>query len=158
MPRPRDLAHERRGRLAVEKELEAAQERAFKHVKEIQEGTRDDGVSWADRPVVTAVNMKLIELAAAQERARQASSAPTAVFGVVMMQPRIESAEAWEAYAKQVAEKPQTIDVEALSAVPTEDVFSVSGSIGQIPGAIREDLREGEAVADEGEETEGSEK
>lgn len=74
----------------------------------------DAETPWKQATTRTRAALILTQGAMAAERAR--STAPTAqVFGMVLMQPRVEDAGAWERMARGVADAPAPKVIEAVA-------------------------------------------
>lgn len=92
-----------------------AQQHAALYVLQCAQGINSDSKQlWKDSTVQARYNLRLAEVFAAGERAKQVSAAPR-VFGVVMMQARIEDPKQWEQMHADVADG-KAIDVEAVPA------------------------------------------
>lgn len=91
---------------------------ALEHIQRIQEGPEGD-TPWEDRTVRDAVNLKLVEMAAASARAASKAPVTNVAFGVVVVPQRIEDPAAWEAQARQVGATPARPAIEA-EVVPDE--------------------------------------
>jgi hypothetical protein len=98
MGRPRDHLAEERLRAGIERDLLQLQAQAVKHQLEIMQDPRYDAEKWSDRTVKTGASAKWVEVAAAEVRARKEAEGPR-VFGMVLIQPKIEDKKSWEKFA-----------------------------------------------------------
>jgi hypothetical protein len=81
----------------------------------------DAEVPWKDSTTATRAALLLTQGVMAAERMKNAGNGAAAVFGVVMMQPKIESASEWETFAKQVHSQSQQAAIEAVVIEPPDD-------------------------------------
>jgi hypothetical protein len=86
---------------------------AIQALKEMQ----TDGTPWNERTVAHVTNMKVVELACAEERAKSAPASLTLNLGMVRMPVAIPNHDQWEAFA-QSADRPA---IEAIVVEPEED-------------------------------------
>jgi hypothetical protein len=96
----------------VQSELLAAQAQAARHLRTLADGTNPEAKEPAKMMSTrTKAALVLAQGSMAAERAKDMSQAPR-VFGVVMMQPRIEDPRQWEAMAAAGGE-PKAIEAVA---------------------------------------------
>lgn len=103
------------------------QKKALDHLRDIQNKASTVGIEkWSDRTVETAVNLKIAESVGAEIRARTTAETPR-LFGMVMMQPRIEAHDAWE----QMAAKEQAIEIPGQVVQRGIGIGPISGELGE---------------------------
>lgn len=103
-------------------QLLAAQRQAAIYLHQVMTGVNSDSqLPDSEKPLRFTAAKILAQGAMAEHRAKQQAQAPK-VFGVVMMQSRIEDPQAWERMHAQVAEG-KAIDVEAtpVAELPPKD-------------------------------------
>lgn len=89
----RDLAKEARGKAFVKRTLDWEFKKAARHREKLQ--GPDGDRPWNERTVRDVWSLKVMELEAAKERAKEGGNTQVQL-GVVVLPQRIESAEAWE--------------------------------------------------------------
>lgn len=87
-------------------------ERVGKAVDELAR-MQNDSTPWSERTVAHSTNLKVIELAAAEERAKKQATSLTLNLGMVRIPVAIPNQDQWEAFA-------QSADRPALEAVVIE--------------------------------------
>lgn len=80
----------------------------------------DAELPWKEATVKTRAALLVVQGEMAAQRARGEGAQTTNVFGMVMMQPRIESENEWEAFAKQVHGASQQKAIEAAVVSESE--------------------------------------
>jgi hypothetical protein len=102
-----------------------------RHLYEVATQPEYAATKYADRSVLTGVALKFAELAHAESRATKAAETPR-LFGMVMMQPRIEAHDAWE----QMAAKEHAIEIPGQVIQRGVGIGPISGELGErIPPA-----------------------
>lgn len=103
----------------IRRTLIAAQRHASLYIEQVAKGEHADAqVPDAEKTVRTKVNMMLVQGTMAGERARALSEAPK-IFGMVMMQARIEDPAQWERMHATVAAG-KAIEAEVVPALPED--------------------------------------
>ena len=92
-----NLAEDRR---SLDKVMAQLTKKALDHYDELLTNPVYEGMRWSDRSVKAGVSSKLIELAAAEARARREAEGAR-VLGMVVVQARIEDTGQWEKFAAQ---------------------------------------------------------
>lgn len=122
-------AHLSRLKATITKGLVEAQADAIENLKEVvKKGTAEGDVDWAKNSTRTRVSLALAQASLAAERAKTMSEAPR-VFGMVLMQARIEDPKQWEEMA--AATDTRVIEAAVVPALPlTEFDRWLAGQLG----------------------------